>query len=169
MFRSICTTFAIAAIVLLSPAAACRCFPPPPLSECSVRDNTAALLVTLKCVKTVACNINDGVAVADVVIDKVFKDNTRLSLSEGDMVTVRSPTQGSLCGIGGAFRFEEQWILFGSPFRTPPLGIAEEDGTFSDGTICNVEEADLSTDTCSGNIIEPTKLQIMELMDGCSD
>ena len=156
-----------AALSLFSSATACRCFPPPPLSECSVRDDTAALLVTMKCVKTVICDVNNGAAVVDVVVDKVFKDNTGTGLSAGDMATVRSLTQGSLCGAGLSFEAETQWILFAAKSSQGGSFINTDD-EFSDGSICEVGDADLSTDSCSGNIREPTQAQIDELMDGCN-
>ena len=186
-----------AALSLFSSANACTCFPPPALSECAVGDDTAALLVTMKCVKSVICDINSGVAVVDVVIDKVFKDNTNLGLSVGDMVTVRSLTQSATCGIGLSFEAGAQWILFG---RAPPppepiddftiggrrlqqpsnnnaavatdfVAILDRSGIddkFSDGSVCEVGDADLSTNLCSGNIIEPTQNQINQLMNGCN-
>eukprot|EP00892_Ulva_mutabilis_P000907 jgi/Ulvmu1/10817/UM069_0053.1 len=208
MLRSIFISAATLSLQLFSSANACSCFfPGPALSDCSVGENTAALLVTMKCVKSVICSVNDGAAVADVVIDKVFRDNTDLGLSVGDMVTVRSLTQGSLCGVGASFLSEEQWILFATAPTTRPrvpvddltsgarrlqqqgarasaqavaddgstieivdlsFAVIDADGTFSDGTVCEVDDADLSTHLCAGNIIQPTQPQIMELMNGCN-
>ena len=164
MFRY--AVMAIAALSLFTFANACSCFfPAPTLSECAVDDDAAALLVTMKCVKTVICDINNGAAVVDVVIDKVFQDNTGTDLSVGDMVTVRSLTQEALCGTGLSFEAETQWILFVRDSSQPGTSIDE---TFSDATICEVGDADLSTNLCSGNIRDPTQNQINQLMNGCS-
>ena len=138
--------------------------PPPP--PCSVRDNTAALLVTMKCVKTVICDIHNGVAVVDVVIDKVFEDKTGTGLSAGDMATVRSVTEPFLCGTGSSFEAETQWILFVNTSRQGGLSTSVYED-FSDGSICEVGDADLSTDSCAGNIREPTQAQIDEQMNPC--
>ena len=153
-----------ATLSLFTSINACTCLAPDPLSDCAVGTNQAALLVTMKCVKTVICDVNNGAAVVDVVIDKVFKDNTSLGLSVGDMVTVRSRTQGSLCGVGSSFKPETQWILFAGNSNLPGTDIST---VFSDASVCEVNDADLSTGLCSGNIREPTRGQIRRLMLGC--
>ena len=154
-----------AALSLFTSINACSClFPGPTLSDCAVDPNQAALLVTMKCVKTVICDANNGAAVVDVVIDKVFKDKTGLGLSVGDMVTVRSLTQGSLCGVGLSFEPETQWILFAGNSNQPGTNIPT---VFSDASVCEADDADLSTGLCSGNIREPTQGQINQLMGGC--
>lgn len=217
MLRSLLLAAASLALLLSPSANACTCAPSPPLSDCEVPDNGAALLVTLKCIKTLICDINTGTAVADVVIDKVFKDNTDQNFKVGDMATVRSATQESICGVGLEFAPETQWIIFAialpspGPRGRPPLlpipdrpgsggrrlhqeeqtfirraavsarasddgenqsvdVIADVDaeGVFSDGSVCDVADADLDTNLCAGNIIEPTDAQVMELMKGCS-
>ena len=155
-----------AALSLFTSTRACSCiFPFPTLSDCAVDDVSAAVLVTMKCVKTVICDANNGAAVADVVIEQVFKDNTGLSLSVGDMVTVRSLTGASLCGAGLSFEAETPWIMFVRNSNQPGSNIDE---TFSDATICEVGDADLSTTSCSGNVFQPTQSQIQQLRNGCN-
>ena len=154
-----------AALSLFTSAKTCSCFfPAPTLFDCAVDNDEAALLVTMKCVKSVICDANNGAAVVDVVIDKVFKDQTGMGLSVGDMVTVRSLTGQSLCGTGLSFEAQTQWIMFVHSISQPGTNI---DDIFSDATICEVGDADLSTNVCSGNIREPTQNQINNLMDGC--
>ena len=190
----------VTALALIASANACACLPPPPLSDCGVNIDSAALLVTMKCVKSVSCEpgagVYPGVSVADVLIDKIFRDNTGLGLSVGDMVTVKSLTQPTFCGIGRDFEAGSQWILFANGPPTPEpindltsgtrrlqqpgnndaaiaqftavLDRSVGDDVFSDGSVCEVGDADLITHNCFGNIIEPTQDQIDELMDACS-
>lgn len=104
-------------LALLSSVSACSCLFPPPLSECAVRENEAALLVRVVAKKTFQCTQFDGTAIADVLITRVFKDNTDLDLKRGTVVSVESSTQGSLCGFG--LEPGTQYILFANaPFMS---------------------------------------------------
>lgn len=86
-------------LALLSSVSACSCLPPPPLSECAVRDNEAALLVRVVARQTFQCNQFEGSAIADVYISRVFKDNTDLELKRGTVVSIESSLFGNLCGF----------------------------------------------------------------------
>eukprot|EP00892_Ulva_mutabilis_P000911 jgi/Ulvmu1/10820/UM069_0056.1 len=105
---------------LVASAFGCSCLTTPPLSECAVLENQAALLVTVKCVKSLQCDEFSGTAVADVMIDKVFQDNTNLTLTNGTMVTIKSRLESSLCGFGMSFRPATQLIVFAG-IPAPPF------------------------------------------------
>lgn len=103
-------------LALLSSVSACSCIFPPPLSECAVGENEAALLVRVVAKKTFQCSQFDGTAIADVLITRVFKDNTDLDLKRGSVVSIESSLQGSLCGFG--LQTGTQYILFANaPFE----------------------------------------------------
>lgn len=170
MFGSV--LLAAAALMLASTAStahACRCVPPPPLSDCNVRGDQAALLVTINCVKSLICDVNDGVAVADVIIDRVFQDNAGLGFEEGDKATISSFTQSSLCGLGKAFAPGDQWIVFARPPFKGGSGSGSAGGVFSDGSVCEVMDADLEIGGCSDNIRRPSAAQVEELAEGCGN
>lgn len=106
---------------------ACSCIIPPPLSECVVREDQAALLVTVKCVKSLQCDLFSGTAVADVMIDQVFQDNTNLTLTNGTMITISSGLQGSLCGFGPSLTPSTQLIVFAN-IPVPPFMPNDDEG-----------------------------------------
>lgn len=120
MLRSL--LLAAAALLLSSSASACTCLPgtPPPLSQCNTADNEAALLVTITCVKMVVGEFNIEEAVAKVVIDKIFDDNTGLGLSVGDTTAIKSRKSSAACGVGGSFAPGDQWIMFATPASDSP-------------------------------------------------
>lgn len=64
-------------------------------------EGSAALLVTVQCVKSLRCTEFTGTAVADVVVEKVFQSNieSNLTLAEGSMVTIKSELESSLCSF----------------------------------------------------------------------
>ena len=177
-----------AAFLLLSCKTAASCaFTPAPLEDCEVGDNSAALLVRVKCVKTFWCG-RSGDAVADVAIDKIFRDKTGLALSEGAMVTVHTTPYGPN-GVPDLFQPNHQWILFASerPAREDYVALQAEDvggnvtlleilkddlgirdDEFSDGTVCTVGDADLTFSSCSRNTLMPSSNDIKQITTGCS-
>lgn len=166
-----------------------------PLSECAVGENSAALLVTMQCVKEFVCDESHiGEVVADVVIDKIFKDDTAVGLGVGDKVTVRPQTSVHFRpGIGSTFSPGDQWILFvhasgdseSDPVDTDDVYVRPAThkfadttsstsaatlipNVFSDGSVCQTGRADFVMDPCARNIKEPTKPAINELMNACN-
>lgn len=117
---------------LASRGFACSCVVPGPLSErCPLAEGSAALLVTVQCVKSLRCTEFTGTAVADVVIDKVFQNklDSNLTLAEGSMVTIKSELESSLCGFGGSFVPNNQFIVFVSLPQQPfPFPIPDDGG-----------------------------------------
>ena len=117
---------------------------------------------------------------ADVEIDQVFKDNTDLDLTVGDVVSIKSGLQSAACGEGGSFMVNDQWIMF---VRTPFVGINSVDSQatrrldlttrpverdISEETLCDLEGADLQTDVCSGNVLQPRVTDVAGLELACS-
>lgn len=164
MLRALLLAIAAGALLLSSATNvnACKCLAPRPLSECDTGDTEAAILVTIQFTRAAGCDINTAVVVADVVVDKIFRDNTGLGLKAGDMTTIISSSLGLLCGIGSRFVVRDQWIMFATPSNPPRV---------PDPSICDMLAMDavLGTNSCSkGNIMKPTNTQIDELMLGCS-
>lgn len=224
-----------ALLSLVSNALACSCFfPGTTLRDCPVGDGQVALLVTIKCVKSLQCESFTGTAIADALIEEVFLDNTdsNLTLAVGETVTIKSELESSLCGFGRSFFPGSQLIVFAAvpspPFSLADLPVGDElelvssgpfpadpddypsdeddvdvpsrrlmqrvgatitasanensstisvglrgdvvdlDGVFSDGSICDVADADLSTGLCNFNIVQPSLQNITDLMAGCS-
>lgn len=113
MFRS--TFIGAAVLALLATVSACSCIEPPPLSECAVGDDEAALLVRVISRQTFQCNEFDGTVIADVLIRQVFKDNTELNLTRGSVISVETNLFGNLCGFD--LEPATQYILFvNTPF-----------------------------------------------------
>lgn len=158
--------------------------------ECEVGDNSAALLVTVRCAKSVRCGPR-GDTVADVVVDKVFNDTTGLILTEGAMVTVHFDLDVHAVNGLTPFQPSEQWILFARERRSREeleadlverskgsavaLELFLEDyklsaEEFSDGSVCNVGSSDLTaTEYCARrNMLNPTESQIQHLTMACS-
>ena len=163
MLRGMAFLLSAVALALLTPASACRCLPPPPLSDCELRQDAVALLVTIKCVTTKLCSSTRtvGNAVADVHVDQVFKDMSGFELKAGDVVSISSTLETSACGQGGSFGVGDQWIMFATAQRTPFEDIFDD-------TLCDLNGADFRTDTCSGNVFEPTKVDVRDIAVGCS-
>ena len=183
---------AAASLSLISSVNGCTCGTIPSLFDCEVPEGYAALLVTTNCVKQVSCINRRYAAVADTVIDKVFKDNTVLGLSAGDMVTVRSRGRGSC--IGPAFAPGMQMVILAPNIHRSVEDDDDEDDddedddeeideeslyyrilrskriddSFSDGSMCEVSDADFDVGSCSPGVTEPTQAQINQLIHSCS-
>lgn len=158
-------------------AIACSCSLPPRLSECEVRDGAAALHIDVKCRKTIQCTAFSGMAVSDVEILEVFKDNTDLYLAEGDVVSVESRLEGNLCGF--SLETATEYIVFVNQIGMPDRNSTKlstrngPDGPelmprADDDVVCHAFDADLSTNLCAGNIRSPSLENLEELRDGCS-
>eukprot|EP00892_Ulva_mutabilis_P000909 jgi/Ulvmu1/10819/UM069_0055.1 len=161
---------------MLSRANACSCIFPPPLSDCDVRDDHAALLLTIKCVTTQVCDAFSGTAVADAEITQVFKDRTSLKLKKGDVVSIRSALSSAACGAGESFKVGDQWIMFANrPFEPDSFQVVDEltidpgdPFTPPEVTFCDVSEAELETSICAGNVFKPMRQNITDITRGCS-
>ena len=181
---------ATAASLLVSSANGCSCrtIQPTSLSDCEVPEGFAALLVTTHCVKKVSCKefFFKSAAIADSVIDKVFKDNTDLALSAGDMVTVRSRTKSSCFGpaiapgmqmvilspshrrLGEDDNDDDDDEIGEESYLSTILRRREIDDFFSDGSKCEINDADFDVGFCSPAIIDPTQAQINQIIHSCS-
>ena len=138
MFQS--TFIGAAVLALLSSVSACSCIQPPPLSECAVRDNEAALLVRVLSKQTFQCSQFDGTAISDVMITRVFKDNTELELKRGSVISVESSLFGNLCGFD--LQTGAQYILFANT----PFVPEEDDG-----------DAEESADDSEDDVVKPSR------------
>lgn len=124
-------------LALMASVSACSCLEPPPLSQCAVRDNEAALLVRVMAVQTFQCSRFDGSSIADVSIIQVFKDNTNLDLKRGSDASIETVFLSSLCGF--PMRVGTQYIIFAQGQLVPDnndkveeSGIGENEGSTED-------------------------------------
>lgn len=146
---------------------ACTCpEDPPPLSDCEVDQDKAALWVAILSVDKFCEGTSFEVAVATFVILEVFKDNTGLGLADGDVYTVSSSVQDCICGVGQDLEGLtinpldiQQWILFVTPTSGGSGALP--------GALCGEATADFVTDECHGSIVDPTCPEISALQTNC--
>lgn len=136
-------------LALLSSVSACSCIQPPPLSECAVRDNEAALLVRVVAKQTFQCNQFDGTVIADVFITKVFKDNTDLELKRGTIVSIESSLFGNLCGFD--LNTGTQYIVFANAPFVP------EDDDDSEEPIVLIADGSDDDDDAKAEPVKPSR------------
>lgn len=156
---------------LMAIVMACSCITSPPLSECDVRERQAALLVEVKCRKTIQCSLIGGTGVSDVEIVLVLDDKTDLNLAEGEVVSVESSLDGGRCGfsldVGSKYiLFAGQTAIVARNATTTSSDVDIELAPAED-VVCHTFDAPLTTGSCLGNIKNPTEEQIAELMGGC--
>lgn len=196
--RSMLRAVVLAAVLqLFASASACSCSRIAPLSECSVLDDEAVLLVIIKNFATTHCDTCDcpgtagGRAVAEVEIERVFKDRTKLNLQAGGNVFIGSSLSSAECGEGYLFSNGERWIMYASvpfmpesqtgssalevaplPFASTPSQTpqaATEDDNFAKLPSCDLDKADddLVIGLCSRNVQQPTQADIGAIEPGC--